>query len=63
MCNVSLVPRRWGTYDLVILYSDNPSQFLLNEGVCKRQSLAVYPISVVTSISESKQEPACKCQT
>ena len=50
----------------LILYANSicPSLFLpwlLPQGVYKRQTLAIYLVSVVASISEGKQEADCKC--
>ena len=36
--------------------------WLLPSGVYKRQTLAIYPLSVTTSILEGKQEAECKCR-
>ena len=47
----------------VILYSEFLPLFILAtiiRGVYKRQGLAIYPISVATSVSKSKQGADCK---
>ena len=60
MYSVSLVPKGFAHFVLAVTITLNTAS-TITLSVYKRETLAIYPVAIVTSTWEGKQETDCKC--